>query len=233
MHSRNEIKNYDIDQEGDCEKFDYELPSKVFIYLYRFIAQIGNKGKDVMVNNFEILVKCCEKPPEAPEDEYPQIAFTVGKINFYKTVSSSIKREIENNRIIKRREMLKRNFDKQDDWSNVKPHCHVLNEHEEGLMVLPEFKINHKHYSTHALFKDFEPIRRSEHFKIDNEGEIDKPCKTRKTYDYITKMIEDSKISGKVITQDDIFKIIKKMDPELYNNYLEGEVTPVFKIDKL
>ena len=104
-----------------------------------------------MINNFEILVKCCE-PPEDPEDGYPQIAFTVGKINFYKTVSSSIKREIENNRRIKRREMLKRNFDKRDDWSNVKPHCHALNEHEEGLMVLPEFKINHKYYSTHKFY---------------------------------------------------------------------------------
>ena len=43
-------------------------------------------------------------------------------------------------------------------------------------------------------------------------------------------MIEESKLNGKVITQDDIFKKIKKLDPELYRNYLESEVTPVFKI---
>ena len=115
---------------------------------------------------------------------------------------------------------------------NVKPHYHALNEHEEGLMVLPEFKIYHKYYSTHAFFKDFEPLRKSEYFQLENEL-VDKPSKTRKAYDYITKMIEDSKISGKVITQDDIFKKLKKLAPELYNNYLEGEVTPVFKIDKL
>ena len=43
-------------------------------------------------------------------------------------------------------------------------------------------------------------------------------------------MIEESKLSGKVITQDNIFKKLKKLAPELYKNYLEGEVTPVFKI---
>ena len=144
-----------------------------------------------------------------------------------------MKREIESNKRTKRREILERNFDKRDDWSNVKPHCHALNEHEEGLMVLPEFRINHRYYSIHAIYKDFEPLRKSEHLRLDDEDEIDKPCKTRKAYDYITKMIEESKLSGKVITQDDIFKNIRKMAPELYKNYLEGEVTPVFKIDKL
>ena len=48
---------------------------------------------------------------------------------------------------------------------------------------------------------------------------IDKPSKTRKAYDYITDMIEESKLNGKVITQDDIFKKVKKLDPELYKNY--------------
>ena len=147
----------------------------------------------------------------------------------YKLIPSSVKREIENSKRAKRREMLERNFDKRDDWSNVKRHYHALNEHEEGLMALPEFKINHMYYSTHALFKDFEPIRKSRYFHVENEV-VDKPSKTRKAYDYITKMIEDSKISGKVITQDDIFKTLKKMAPELYKSYLEGEVTPVFKI---
>ena len=100
-------------------------------------------------------------------------------------------------------------------------------------MVLPEFRINHRYYSTHAIYKDFEPLRKSEHLRLDDKDEVDKPCKTRKAYDYITKMTEESKLSAKVITQDDIFKKLKKFAPELYKNYLEGEVTPVFKIDKL
>ena len=166
----NILVNYDAD-EDDCEKFDYELPSKVFKYLYKFISLI-HKCKSVIMNNFEILISGYDELQE----ECPQVAFTVGKINFYKTVSSSVKREIENNK----RKMLKRNFDKRDDWSNVKPHCHALNEHDEGLMVLPEFRLNHKYYSTHALFKDFEPIRRSELFKYDEDKDFDNPCKARK-----------------------------------------------------
>ena len=100
-------------------------------------------------------------------------------------------------------------------------------------MVLPEFRMNHKYYSTHAIYKDFEPIRKVEYSQLDDDV-IDKPSKTgsktKKAYDYITAMIEESKLNGKVITQDDIFKKIKKLDLELYKNYLEGEVTPVFKI---
>ena len=65
-----------------------------------------------------------------------------------------MKKQLEKDRKAKRREILERNFDKRDDWSNVKPHCHALNEHEEGLMVLPEFKINHKYYSI-ILCEDF------------------------------------------------------------------------------
>ena len=197
-----------------CEKFDYELPSKVFKYLYKFISLI-NKNKDVIMNNFEILIRCYDELQE----ECPQVAFTVGKINFYKTVSSSVKREIENNK----RKMLKRNFDKRDDWSNVKPHCHALNEHDEGLMVLPEFRLNHKYYSTHALFKDFEPIRRSEYFK-DDDYDDDKPCKTRKAYNQIADMIEKVSLDGKTITQEDILNKAKKLDSELYKYLLEGEV---------
>ena len=207
--------NYDADEQ-DCEKFDYELPSKVFKHLYKFISQINNKGKDTIINNFEILIRRYEKPPEEP----PQISFTVGKINFYKTAPSSVKREIENNK----RKMLKRNFDKRDDWSNVKPNCHALNEHEEGLMVLPEFKINHKYYSTHASFKDFEPIRISEYFKDDDDEISDKPCKTRKAYDQIADMIEKASLNGKTITQEGILKKAKKLDSELYKNLLEEEI---------
>ena len=209
----NVFGNYEADEE-DCEKFDYELPRNVFKYLYKFIGLII-KAKDVIMNNFEILIRRYDEPQE----EYPQVAFTVGKINFYKTVPSSVKREIENNK----RKMLKRNFDKRDDWSNVKPHCHALNEHDEGLMVLPEFRLNHMYYSTHAFFKDFEPIRRSEYFKDDYEID-DKPCKTRKAYDQIADMIKKASLNGKTITQEDILKKAKKLDLELYKNLLEGEV---------
>ena len=85
-----EFGNYDTDEEGDCEKFDYELPSKVFNYLYRFIGQINNKGRDVIINNFEILIRRCEEP-----DEYEPETFKVGKITFMKLIPSSVKKKLE------------------------------------------------------------------------------------------------------------------------------------------
>ena len=124
---------------------------------------------------------------------------------------------------------MERNFDKRDDWSNIKSHCHALNEHEEGPMVLPEFRINHKYYSTHAFYKDFEPLRKSEHLQFDDDEEVDKPSKIRKAYDYITAMIEGSKLNGKVVTQFDIFQKLRKLAPDLYNTYLE---LPFLKRDR-
>ena len=131
--------NYDADEEGYCEKFDNELPNKVFKYLFKFISQAINKGRDVIINNFEIFIRRYEsKPPEEPK-----VAFKVGSINFYVPSGTSEEVQLENN---KKREVLKRNFDSREDWTNVKPHCHALNEHEERLMVLPEFKMNHRYY---------------------------------------------------------------------------------------
>ena len=219
-----EFGNYDADEE-DCEKFDYELANKIFKYLFKFISHIINMGRDVIINNFEILIRRYDEPIEEKSE-----SFKIGNISFNKLIPSRVKKQLEKDRKAKRREILERNFDKRDDWSNVKPHCHALNEHEEGLMVLPEFRTNHKYYSTHAFYRDFEPLRKVEHLQFDDNDVIDKPSKTRKAYDYITAMIEESKLNGKVITQDDIFKKIKKLDLELYKNYLEGEVTPVFKI---
>ena len=74
----------------------------------------------------------------------------------------------------------------------------------KGPMVLPEFKMNHRYYSTHAYYKDFEPLRKSEFLWVDND---DKPSKTEtktetktsKAYDYITALIEEYKLNGKVI----------------------------------
>ena len=163
--SNNVCKNYDVDEQG-YEMLDYELPSKVFIYLFRFISQMGNINKNVMVNNFEILIKRCE-----PVDSCEPKTFRIGSMTFPIIVPSVVKKGMENDRSRRRREMLDRNFDKRDDWSNIKPHCHALVEHEEGLMVLPEFRINHRYYHTHALFRDFEPIRLSEYFKTYEEDE--------------------------------------------------------------
>ena len=133
---------YDADEEN-CELFDYGLPSKIFKHLFKFISQIINKDREVMINNFKILIRHHERTP--PEE--PKVAFKVGSINFYTPFKTSEEKQLENN---KKREALKRNFDSRDDWTNVKPHCHALNEHEEGPMVLPEFKMNHRYYSTHA-----------------------------------------------------------------------------------
>ena len=206
---------YDVDEEN-CELFDYELPSKIFKHLFKFISQIINKGRDVMINNFKILIRRHESTPPGE----PKVAFKVGSINFYVPFKTSEEKQLENN---KKREVLKRNFDSRDDWANVKPHCHALNEYEEGPMVLPEFKMNHIYYSTHAYYKDFEPLRKSEFLWVDNDDVIDKPCRTSRMCDYIMAMIEESHLNGKVIAQDDIFKKLQKLDPELYKNYLEGE----------
>ena len=214
--------NYDAGEE-DCERFYYELPSKVFRHLFRFMGEIANKSKNVIINNFEILIRICNEPIDGLE------SFKFGNVSFNKLISSSVKKQLKEDKKAKRREILERNFDKRDDWSNVKPHCHALNELEEGLMVLPEFRINHKYYSTHVIFNDFEPLRKAEYLQLDDNVVIDKPSKTRKAYDYITAMIEECKLSGKLIAQDDILKKLKKLDPELYKSYLEGEVTPVFK----
>ena len=214
--------NYDADKE-DCERFDYELPNKIFRHLFRFMGEIANKSKNVIINNFEILVRTYNESIDRLE------SFEFGNVSFNKLIPLSVKKQLKEDKKAKRREILERNFDKRDDWSNVKPHCHALNQHEEDLMVLPKFRINHKYYSTHVIFNDFEPLRKAEHLQLDDNDVIDKPSETRKTYDYITSMIEEYKLNGREITQDDILKKLKKLDPELYKNYLEGEVTPVFK----
>ena len=124
--------------------------------------------------------------------------------------------------------MLPRNFDSRDYWINIKPQCHALAEHIEGIMVLPEFKINHRYYSTHAFFKDFEPIRRSEYIKND-EDEPDKPCKSRRAFEEIAHMIEECSFNRVKVTQADILKKAKKFDSELYKYLLEGEVEIVLE----
>ena len=113
--------------------------------------------------------------------------------------------------------MLRRNFDSRDYWINIKPHCHAVAEHIEGIMVLPEFKINHRYYSTHVLFKDFEPIRRSEYIKND-EDEPNKPCKARRAFKEVAHMIEECSLNGVKVTQADILKKAKKLDSEIFKS---------------
>ena len=74
-----ESGSYDADDEN-CEVFDYELPNKIFKHLFKFIGQTINKSRDVIINNFEILIRRHEskQPPEEPK-----VAFKVGAINFY------------------------------------------------------------------------------------------------------------------------------------------------------
>ena len=78
-------------------------------------------------------------------------------------------------------------------------------------MVLPEFKINHRYYSTHALFNDFEPIRRSEYIK-NYEDKPDKPCKSKRAFKEIAHMIEECSLNGVEVTQADILKKAKELD---------------------
>ena len=208
-------KHYDVDEEG-YEMLDYELPSKVFIYLFRFISQMSNINKNIMVNNFEILIGCCE-----PVDRCEPKTFKVGSITFPVLIPSAVRKKIENDRAHKRREKLERNFDKRDNWSNIKPHCHALVEHKEGVMVLPEFRINHKYYS---IIRDFEPIRLSEYFKVYDADE-DKDCKARLAVKQVAEMVRRAKLSGKPINQRDILSKFKKLDSEIYKNLLDGKLT--------
>ena len=146
------------DEEEDNYRFDYELPNKPFKHLFKFLGQINTKARDVRINNFEILIRNETKYETNDKLE----SFKVGKITFPKLLPSSVRNLANKELESKRCELLELNFDKGDDWSNVKGHTHALNIHEEGPMVLPEFMINHKYYSTHVIYRSIEPLRKSE-----------------------------------------------------------------------
>ena len=189
-----ECRSYDMDDD-DCVVFDYELPVKIFKQLFSFIGKVVSTNKDIAINNFEILIRRCEVPPEEP----PEMV-KIGPITIAKPAPSTLlRRRIEDEGSRKGREMLRQNFDSRDYWDNIKPHCHALAEHIEGTMVLPEFKINYKYYSTHVLFKDFEPIRRSEYIRND-EDELNKPCITRRAFEEVANMIEECSLNGVKVT---------------------------------
>ena len=100
--------NYDADEE-DCERFDYELSSKVLRHLFRFIGQIEHKNKNVIINNFEILIRPIDRLESFKE------SFKIGNLSFNKLIPSSAKKQLENDRKAKRHEMLERNLDKRDE----------------------------------------------------------------------------------------------------------------------
>ena len=91
--------NYDAGEE-DCERFDYELPNKVFRHLLRFMGQIEHKSKNVIINNFEILIRAHNEPINRLE------SFKFGNVSFNKLIPSSVKKQLENDREAKRSEML-------------------------------------------------------------------------------------------------------------------------------
>ena len=137
-------------------KYKYELPNKPFKHLFKFMGPLEtrNKSMGIQVTNFEMLIR--EDPPE--EVDEPE-SFNVGNITFYKCIPSCVKKRIAKQQKRLRNQILKLNFDKRDDWRNLSKHSHVL----KGNMVLPEFVINCKYYSTHVLFERIEPLRKSEY----------------------------------------------------------------------
>ena len=63
-------------------------------------------------------------------------------------------------------------------------------------------------------------IRREEYFAMP----FDDPEPSNKVYDFINDMIEETRITGKRVTEDDILDVLKVMDPEAYEGYLRGEI---------
>ena len=77
--------------DDDCVVFDYELSVKVFKQLFSFIGQLVSKNKDIAINNFEILIRRCEVPPE----EAPEMV-KIGPMTISKpTPSTFIQRKLE------------------------------------------------------------------------------------------------------------------------------------------
>ena len=125
------------------------------------MGPLDAKNTGIQVTNFEMLIK--EDPPEeVSEPKSESKSFKVGNITFYKRIPFCVKSRIAEQQKRLRNQLLELNFDRRDDWSNINRHSHVL----ERNMVLPEFVINHKYYSTHVVFKSIEPLRKSEHLPL-------------------------------------------------------------------
>ena len=141
----------------------YELPNKPFKHLLKFMNPLGfsragrlgtwAKPMGTQVTNFEILIR--EDPPE--EVDEPK-SFNVGNTTFRKGIPSCVKSHIAKQQECLRNQLSEFSFDKRDDWSNLSKHSHVLKRN----MILPNFVINCKYYSTHVLFERIEPLRKSE-----------------------------------------------------------------------
>ena len=96
-----ERRSCDMDDD-DCVVFDYELPVKVFKQLFSFIGKVVSTNKDIAINNFEILIRRCEVPPEEP----PEMV-KIGPITISKPAPSTfIRQQIEDQGRRKGQEML-------------------------------------------------------------------------------------------------------------------------------
>ena len=108
-------------------------------------------------------------------------------------------------------------------------------------MVLPEFIINNKYYSTHVLFKSIEPLRKSEYLPppFDNPFSLKRICGEptfdRSAYDprgaeaspYVhwSAMIKD----GNVVIQSEALQGFWNANSDLFYEYLETKVFPILK----
>ena len=77
-YTQGECRSYDMDDD-DCVVFDYELPVKVFKQLFSVIGKVASANKDIAINNFEILIRRCEIPPEEPPEMVKIGPITIAK----------------------------------------------------------------------------------------------------------------------------------------------------------
>ena len=161
IEARRELNKTPHWPDYDEEPLEYEFPNKPFKHLFKFIGAKKSKGpSEAKDTNFEILIK--EDLPEVYEPE----PYKIGNITFYKPKLTYMQERIDEKKHL-RKQLMGLNFDKRDDWHNLNRHFHVLKRggiptNSDEFMVLPEFVINCKYYSTHVIFESIEPLRKSE-----------------------------------------------------------------------
>ena len=219
----------------DHEVLDYELPNKPFKYLFKFMCSFGAKHTGTQVTNFEMLIR--EDPSE---EDYEPESFKVGNITFYKRIPSCVKSRIAEQQKHIRNQLLELNFDRRDDWSNLNKHSHVLRRNKGSLrdpgesMVLPEFLINNKYYSTHILFESIESLRKSEYLPppFDNPFSL-KRMNGKRTfhinfdrdpYVHWSAMIKD----GQIFVQSEALDGFCRVESwDIFNEYVETKIAPI------
>ena len=205
----------------DKEPLGYELPNKPFKYLLKFMGPCGAKNTGIQVTNFEMLIR----EDHSEEVDEPE-SFKVGNITFYKRIPSCVKSRIAEQQKRLRNQLLELNFDRRDDWSNINRHSHVL----KRAMVLPEFIINHKYYSTHVIFESIESLRKSEYLpppfdnpfslkKMDGERTLD-----RNPYVHWSAMIKDGQLFVQSEALDGFYRVESW---DVFNEYVETKTAPI------